>query len=201
MCESKYIEEMKEALSSTDQTVLFVESDTKRLIDTCVEYLKFKGYKIVKPVECICNVKTLAELVCFFYSLLDLKHPECVNSYRNEVKDRVIAKKFIAARMNISNTNKQEALKECVQIIKTIFDYEDEFHFKYELNFNIFGQDKMGWITDKAIKIINRELKYKIESDAEIRREEMIKAQDTENLGFDNLDEILEKLEKKNNGR
>ena len=66
MEENKYIDEIKEALSSTDQTVLFVEPDAKRLIDTCVEYLKFKGYKIVKPVECVCNVKTLDELVCFF---------------------------------------------------------------------------------------------------------------------------------------
>lgn len=199
MEENKYIEDIKKAVSAFDQTVLFGKLGTEELSEVCATYLKFKGYKVVKPVVGKFNVKTLDELICFFYSLLDLKHPNYVNSYRNIVKDRVIAKKFVAARMNTSSSNKKEALNECTEIIKTIFNYENEFHFKYEIRFNIFGQGKMGWITDKAIQIINRELKYKREDEAEKRIEEMIKAQDTSNLGFDNLQEILDKLEKKNN--
>ena len=155
--------------------------------------------KIIKPVVNVRNVKTSDELICFFYNRLDSRYPECVSSYRNVVKDRVTAKRFVEARMKASDINKKEALNECVEIVKAIFDYESEFHFKYEINFKIFGQDKLGWVTDKAIQIINRESKYKREDMAEKRAEEMIRAQDTSNLGFDNLQEILDKLEKKNN--
>lgn len=198
---SKHIEDIKEAISVSDQVVLFGKSDMEQLNEACVKYLKFKGYKIVKPINRFHNVKTLDELICFFYSRLDSRHPECVNSYRSMTKDRVTAKKFVEARMNASGINKKEALNECVEIVKTLFDYESEFHFKYEMNFKMFGQDKLGWITDKAIQIINRESRFRKEDLAEKRSEEMIKAQDTSNLGFNNLQEILEKLEKKNNGK
>ena len=197
--ESKYIEDIKEAVSVSDQVVLFGKPEMGQLDEACVKYLKFKGYKIIKPANRSHNVKTLNELICFFYSRLDSRHPECVNSYRSVIKDRVIAKKFIEARMKASDVNKKEALNECVEIIKVLFAYESEFHFKYEMNFKMFGQDKLGWITDKAIQIINRESKFRKEDLAEKRSEEMIRAQDTSQLGFNNLQEILEKLEKKNN--
>lgn len=200
MEENKYIENIKEAISSSDQTVLFINSGTEQLVDACTNYLKFKGYKITKPVDNICNVRTIDELICYFYTMLELKHPDCINSYRNMMKNRTIAKKFVEARMVASNINRKEALNECVEIIKTVFKYESEFHFKYEMNFKIFGQNKSGWITDKAIQIMNRELKYKKKANADKKMEEMIKAQDTENLGFDNLQDILDKLEK-NNGK
>ena len=198
--ENNYIEKIREAILASDQTVLFGKPDVEQMVEACAKYLKFKGYKIIKPAGNICNVKTMDELICFFYSKLDSKYPEYVNNYRNVVRDRVVAKKFIESRMKVSGINKKEALKECVEIIKTVFDYETEFHFKYEMSFKMFGQDKLGWVTDKAIQIINRELKYKKEDDAERKRDVMIGVQDTENLGFDNLDEILEKLEKNKNG-
>ena len=120
--ESKYIEKIRESVLISDQTVLFGKSDMEHLIKACVEYLKFKGYKTIKPSTNVCNVKTLDELICFFYSRLDSKHPEYINSYRSIIKDRVIAKKFIESRMKASDVNKKEALNECVEIIKAIFE-------------------------------------------------------------------------------
>lgn len=199
MARIDYIANIRNVVLVSDQSNLFVDDNNTQLINACIEYLKVSGYKIIELPKYIYTVKSLDELISFFYSMLELKHPGYISGYRNMSGDRAIAKRFVEARIKASGFNKKEALNECTEIIRTVFDHESEFNFKYKITFKIFGQDKLGWVTDKAIQIINNTLEIENEELAEKRREEMIDAQDTKNLGFDNLQGILDQLEKKNN--
>jgi len=137
-----------------------------------------------------------------FYAYLDYRHPELAGTHRNIKKDRAIAKRFLEARMEIGSLNKEYALDECAQIIKTIFDREPEFNFTIPLSFEILGQQTLGWITKKAVEFMNfeRELKEQklIEAIQEKHVEKYLKEHGEDSLGFD-VDELLKKLDKENN--
>lgn len=200
MSENDYIVNIRSAVSESDQTNLFAEGKTTQLVKACIEYLKFSGYKVIRLPKYIYTVKSLDDLISFFYSMLELKYPGHVSDYRNIAENRAIAKRFVEARSKASGVSKKEALNECAEIIRTVFNHEYGFNFKHKMTFRLFGQDKFGWVTDKAIQIINKNLEVGYEELAEKRREEMIDAQDKKDLGFGDLQEILDKLEK-DNGR
>lgn len=200
MSENDYIVNIRSAVSESDQTNLFAEGKTTQLVKACIEYLKFSGYKVIQLPKYIYTVKSLDDLISFFYSMLELKHPGHVSDYRNIAENRAIAKRFVEARSKASGVSKKEALNECAEIIRTVFNHEYDFNFKHKMTFRLFGQDKFGWVTDKAIQIINKNLEVGYEELAEKRREEMIDAQDKKDIGFGDLQEILDKLEK-DNGR
>lgn len=191
MSDTKYINAIKEAVSEADQTVLFGNQDSTKLVEACIDYLKFSGYKVTKPAKCVYAINSIDELISFFYILVDVKHPEYVNAHRNVAENRAIAKRFVQSRMEASNINKKEAFNECAEIIDTVFKYEAEFKFKYDISFRLFGQNKLGWVTDKAIQIINQKRESNGEDALEKKRQDMIDTQDTSDLGFD-LDEILD---------
>jgi predicted RNA-binding protein with PUA domain len=96
--------------------------------------------------------------------------------------------------MAATGASKEYALNECGEIIRTVFEYEKEFKFKYAITFSVFGQDNLKWVTDKAIQIMNRNSQEKEEEDAEILREKVIAAQDTSDLGFNDLDDLLAEM-------
>lgn len=198
MLENKYIVNIGKAISESDQNNLYSNGETTQLVMACIEYLKFKGYKVIQLPKGIDTVKSLDDLISFFYSILERKYPGYVSDYRNIAENRAIAKRFVEARRKVSGFSKKEALNECAEIIRTVFNHEHEFNFKYKMTFRLFGQDKFGWVTDKAIQIINKNLEVGYEELAEEMREEMIDAQDKKDLGFGNLQEILDKLEKDN---
>jgi len=123
----------------------------------CKEYLRFLGYKIIEPIEPkYTNVKNTKDLVQLFYALVDYHYPQAVGYYRNIKKDMKIAKDFVQSRMDASSITKKEALQECSLIIETLFKNSSEFNFDGPVsNFGIFGQQKMGWVTEKIIRIIH----------------------------------------------
>lgn len=200
MSENEYIVNIRKAVSDSDQNNLYSNGETPQLVIACIEYLKFSGYKVVQLPKYIRIIKSLDDLISFFYSMLELKHPGHVSDHRNIAENRAIAKRFVEARSKASGINKKGALNECAEIIRTVFNNEYEFNFKYKITFRLFGQDKFGWVTDKAIQIINKNLEVGYEELAEKMREKMIDVQDKKDLGLGDLQEILDKLEK-DNGR
>lgn len=203
--EKKFIEAVEKALFAVGQKTLF-GNPMDNLENACIEFLKYRGYNVSKPQKYLnTKVKSLKDLIDLFYSLLDkrLDDTSCYISYRNnQIKDLAIAKSFVDSRMVVNDVGRDIALKECANIVKTIFDHYYEFNFKYPINFSIFGQKKMGWVTDKALQILNRCLKDEIEDRSELKRKEALAAQDTSNLGYQDIDELLEKFEmEENNGK
>lgn len=183
----------------TQQEGLFFGSNQKfeKLEQACVFYLKYKGYKIIKPVIYKYNIKKSENLIKLFYLLLDRAHPEYTNVYRNLSKDRATIKRFIESRLESSNLSKEAILNECAEIIDTIFKYESEFKFKFPINLGMLGQKNCGWITEKSIQIINN----KKTNSSKIKQEKLItkyeEEYNEEEMGFSNSDinSILKNLE------
>jgi len=179
----------------------FLQPDTDIVAKACKKLLISMGYKVVDPVKKVYNVRNIDDLIAFFYAFLDYKHPELVGTHRNIKKDRAIAKRFLEGRMEVGSLNKELALDECAQIIKTIFDREKEFNFTIPLSFEIFGQQAAGWITRKAVELLNEEkeehLKKITEEIQERHTAEYLKEHGEESLGFD-INNLLRKMEKEN---
>ena len=193
----KILEKIHEGWLETQQGTLFGSENPpfELLADACIEYLKYKGYKVVKPLKRF-DIKKLDDLIHLFYAYSDLKHPELINSYRNLVRDRALTKHLIVARQEASNMCRKAAMNECAEIIATIFEHEKEFNFKRPVTFNVLGQKNCGWITEKAIQIMNKKIMGKDEERREILIASLDKKYDAEPGGFEDLDEILENLRK-----
>jgi len=172
----------EEILNELSEAILHNSLIRAQIIETkCAEYLKECGYKVVAPVLVTYkNIKNVNELVRFFYVLVDYHYPSPMGYYRNISKDRAIAKRFVENRVEASQISKEDAIKECAFMIESLFKYADEFKFKNNpTSFGIFGQESMGWVTEKLVHII---LKKKEEA-KEARREQLEKEM---------LDKILE---------
>lgn len=114
------------------------------------------GYKVSDPVVVDDKILTLKDLRNHFYKCLWSKYPNrqshyLEGSWKSELR---IFKLFVEARES-SGLNRFNAIQECVRIINTIFEYSDQFNFKNPIDIRVLGQDKSGWITQKALFIIN----------------------------------------------
>ena len=191
---------IKDAVNALDQTSLFGDSADreKDLVKACVIYLKEKGYSIHKTQEVYKNISNTTDLVKLFYARL-MKHLNNTHIYRNSLtRDLTTAKRFVESRMTVSNLDKSAALQECAKIIDAIFDHYDKFGFKYQINFSIFGQQKMAWVTERAVQFINEaqeENKQKRRDDIE---KEILKEKEKEcDTSIEELDAIIAHLEGK----
>jgi hypothetical protein len=201
----------KELISKIKSTATMAEGkplfgDPKGDLETaCVDYLKYRGYHVVKSDKYAkSSVKNLQDLISLFYGLLSTKLDKAKrhDSYRNPmVRDLATAKRFVKSRMEANGVSEDLALNECANIIKTVFKHYHEFNFKYDVSFSIFGQQNLAWVTEKAIQILNRKIKEEVADRAEARRQEAIATHHSDQLGFDDLDEILKVIkEEEENG-
>ncbi len=196
MTEIEFLNKLKLAITMSEQVNIFSNNNyIDKIVEESIRYLRFRGFKVTEPKKFKINISSIDDLIKYFYLLINSKHPnEYVLSY-NSGKDRAIAKRFVMNRMAATGANKEYALNECGEIIRTVFEHEQEFKFKYAITFSIFGQDNLKWVTDKAIQIMNKSLQEKEEAEAEILREKVIAAQDTSDLGFNDLDDLLAEME------
>lgn len=188
------IKAIKDNVGVVDQ-VDFLKAGDKysELKETCKKFLVYVGYKVVDPVQYQIIVKKQDDLINFFYTLLAYYHPEWLSKRNSTGQDRAMAKQFVEVRMT-TGISKQIALNECAEIIETVFKHENEFHFKYPLSFSIFGQKKLGWVTDYAMQIIN---KKRTEANIRAEEESRKKVEDSyenEVMGFIDLDDVLKKV-------
>lgn len=141
-------------------------------IDAAKKILLDAGYRVVKP-EVTTKVRTIKDLKDYFYNRLYQKYPDrLVNRVPNVQMDMRFAKLFFEARLLAGDVGKQVALQDCVDTIDIIFDHEDEFMFKYPImDISILGQGKLGWITQKAVELLNKEKSKKLAR----KSEEMLK--------------------------
>jgi len=177
-----------------DQNSLFdVDHIEKRLIPLCVGFLQECGFCISSPpVESFDGIKSYDDLIIYFYDLQKMKSGNRFSSSYNLGKDRSIAARLVDSRMVASGCSKEVALQECGRLVKTLFDHIDEFNFDGNIEFSIFGQDKLLWLTNRLLSIMNSELA----KESEVRLERLYKKiienqQDNYTAGYGDLDELL----------
>ena len=184
------------AISDLNQANIFGSKTKEDVIEACVNYLKYNGYRIIFPVETIKKrITTIDSLIDYFYAKLSKHHSECESVYVHRGRDLGIAKAFIDSRIKSTGFSRFEAIKECVCIIDIVFEFEDEFNFKYNFNFSMFGQANQGWITAKALEIMDRErLKYE-ESKLDELHAKILSTHDQNKIGWDNMEELIAKFD------
>lgn len=147
----KAIAGIKSALKDLEQPSMF-DLDYTGLEDACKLFLSKREYRIGKLPKKT-NLKKTDDLVEAYYALERYWHNDKPGSYRNLMKDRTTAKRFVEARMEASGVDKVAALNECALIVRTVFRFEKEFNFTMAFSFGMFGQKKCGWITERALSI------------------------------------------------
>jgi hypothetical protein len=184
-----------------DQTDLFSggKSIEETRIDAAKEILLSAGYRLIEPIMINEQIVTQKRLRDYFYMRLDSKYPNrCLRRPPNIKYDMQIISRFVKSRMD--GASEKRAIQECVAIIDALFDYEDDFNFKYPISdIGILGQGKLAWITEKAITIIE------IKKNEKIAKEIYRKADEIENdctvdvkERMNNLDALLENMEANN---
>ena len=192
------VDSIKKAVNNLEQCDLF-ESGYGELTGVCKRFLEKQGYKVIKSHYTYPKIEKSSDLIDLFDALFVRYHPGLAVPFRRKGVARAIAKRFVEARMESTDLTKEQALVECGEIINTVFKYNVEFNFTMPLHFGIFGQENCGWITDKAVQIMNRKkdlesmIRSKKAQDACIK--EYIKIHGEEGIGFD-IDKIIENMEK-----
>lgn len=178
------------------------EEMEEQRIEDCKQFLINKGYRVEDPPDRLkFNIKTLDELIEFFYGRMSLKHKELKFISRRKVMDRKIMSEFVKSRMN-KGISRERAMDECAEMIDILFEHEEKFNFKYPvLSVGILGQRNLAWVTEKLEDFLlrqrikarleqrrafNRELEKKY--DIEIKEEFLTKEEE--------LRKLLEEMEK-----
>ena len=168
-------------------------------IEAAKEILMRAGYRIIDPVIVNAEINNKRKLRDYFYMRLDSKHPNRQRRRMPNIKyDMQIIGRFVESQMN--GISEKSAIQECVSIINTLFDYEEEFNFKYPIaDIGILGQGKMSWITEKAIELLNRKRNTTVEDKARRKADAIEESYDIDaEERLTNLDDLLKKMEANN---
>ena len=125
-----------------------IEAAKKLLIDN--------GYIVREPITTKNSVTSPSKLVKFFYDRVGYYNPELkyLPSADNK-RDLSIAKGFIASRTSKS-VGRKRAIQECCDIIEVMLKYEPLLGLDFRIySMRILGQEKLGWVTDKAVEMLN----------------------------------------------
>jgi len=148
---------IEEGLLETQQENLF-GSESAGLDNACINYLRYKGYSVRKPLMPPYEIKKLNDLISLFYVFLSKHNKKGELVYKNEKQDLKIAKSLVESIQNTDGLSRQAAMKQCASIIQIVFKNIDRFKFNIPLTFGIFGQKNMSWVTELAIKIMNEKI-------------------------------------------
>jgi len=197
-----FLTEMQKLIVASQQGDLFgnKKAFTKSSVDVAVEFLKGQGYSVRPPMGYPVKITKLDGLLSMFYGLLSDIYELHLLPLPNKKKDRAVAKAFIESRMEIDNISRDTALQQCGLIIQTIFKHPEVFKFETPPTFGILGQKQMGWMTDRAIQIINKKIAKDKEISLKTAVDKMTKRiEDNYHMGFslDELTVIQKRLEDK----
>ena len=150
------------------------------LIEACVDVVRdLGGYKVTAPFEFYWyTAKNLDDLRLIFYNYIDQCSAAQVSSYREEKRDRAIIKALVQSRTEVNDLSKEETIKECAEIIKTIFEYQSEFNFTIPITIEMLRPGKMGWIVEKAIGMMNSGKEDALERRAEEHARKFLEEQE-----------------------
>ena len=178
------------------------EEREEKKIEKYREFLIEKGFRVENPPKSLkFNIKTLDELINFFYSRMSLKHPDLKLVKRNFGRDRKIASAFVKSRRE-KGINRQRAYSESAELIEILFREEERFKFKYPVkSIGILGQKNLRWVTEKLENMWLREKIYERSKNLREFNQKLEKAQEVE-VELEQLDreDELEKILKEMDG-
>ena len=152
------------------------------------------GYAVTEPRIVNERVVTLKDLRNYFFMRLWTKYPGRQTHYYENWQQELRMIRLFVESIELRGLSRSNAIQRGIEIIDTIFNYEEEFRFKNPIDIRVLGQGKAGWITGKAIEIMNKQLEKRIESEMKQKAEELEDklARDLEKQSF--IDNKLDNL-------
>jgi len=200
--EDKYIKELNNALVSLkdDNSLISDRIKYDNLLTACISIIKHNNYAVIMRPKGAKNTKVAKDLVALYYHLAQF-HLGQITLYRNDKVDFPIAKRLVEKMQFSTKLEYKDAISKCVQIIEGLFKYRKELnlHPKTFTSFSLFGQDKLGWITERILSLINDELYddsewiTRIDAAAELYAEK-----NNIEFGFPDLEKLANEIRKKN---
>ena len=151
------LDQMEACLSALKQTDI-IGPNFNSIDDLCIEWLKDRHYSVRPPIGYPVKITKLDEIISMFYDFLSTAYQKHLLPPSNIMRDRAIAKAFIEKRMEADKISRKDAMQQCALIVQTVLRTPEVFKFETPPTFGIFGQAEMGWITERAIKIINEQI-------------------------------------------
>ena len=110
--------------------------------------------------------------------------------------DMQMISRLVKSRM-ATGLGEKASIQECISIIDTIFNYEEEFRFKYPImDATILGQDKLGWVTAKALKLMDDKKRDAESERLRLKSEEVEQSLDSDSKKVESkLDVLLMSME------
>lgn len=186
---------LEESIKNIEKAGYRVVRDAEEAKQVAIE----SGWQVTEPILVNGKVITLKDLHNYFFMRLWTKYPERYKYYVSNIKNELrMIRLFVESREKVG-LNRFNAIQQCVAIIDVIFNHEKEFNFKKPIDIRVIGQAKAGWITERALQIVNNKLLKQREQDAERKIEEI-----ENNTKIDlrekakKLDELLAKMEANN---
>ena len=189
----KFLGEMQKLITASQQGDLFGNKDVfiDKSVRICEEFLKASGFSVRRPMNYPNKIKKPDDLIKLFYMLVEKNHEDYLSVSSNTSRDRAIAKAFVKHRIEDGNLDYNTALQQCGMIITQVFKRTDVFKFDTAPSFGIFGQGDMAWVTERAVQLINEDIK----KEKEIFHKQTIDRM-TEELEKESSGISLEELEK-----
>ena len=195
--EGKSVKEtqLDESIKNIEKAGYRVVRDAEEAKNIAIE----SGWQVTEPILVNDKVITIKDLRNYFFMRLWSKYPNRYKYYVDNVKNEFrMIRLFIESR-EAKGLNRFNAIQQCVAIVDAIFDHEEEFNFKNPIDIRVLGQAKAGWITEKALQIVNNNLLKEREKEAERRIAEMENNTKIDLKGkARELDELLAKMEANN---
>jgi len=157
---SKFLGEIQKLLTASQQGDLFGNKKmfTEKSTEVCVEFLKGQGYSIRTPISYPAKITKLDEIISMFYGFLSNTYQKHLLPPSNIKRDRMVAKALVEKRMEADKISRHDAMQQCAMIVKTVLRTPEIFKFETPPTFGIFGQAEMGWVTERAIRVINDQI-------------------------------------------
>jgi hypothetical protein len=200
--EDKNIKELNNALVSLKDDTPLIPDRIKynNLLTACINIVKQNNYAVIMKPKGSEKVKTTRDLVDLYYYLLQFNLGK-VTPCRDDMIDLSIAKRFVKKIKDSTKLEYHDALAKCVEIVEGLFKYHNELNLNPQTftSFKLFGQDKLGWITERILSLINDELYddsdwiNRVDASSEVYAEK-----NNIEFGFPDLEELANEIRRKN---
>lgn len=175
------------------------------VLTRCIELLRANNYIVTRSEINGGSITNVGDLVNHYYNLLRFKTNNSIRPYRDQGADLATAKAFMNTIQESTGYEYAEALNFAGRLVFEFFNLYRDWDISPEAMCafkGVFGQDRMGWITERLIKHINKEAlsQAKAEHQAELDTQEYIKIKKVE-FGWPDLAELVKKKKEEQDGK
>lgn len=186
----KALKEMKEGNPLIPESFLLDSVLTK-----CRDLLVRNNYAVIKKPRTALKVKNVKGLVDLYYYILSATTN--LTPYRDDKIDLVTAKRLVKHVQSSTGLNYELSLVKCIKIVEGLFVYKRQLNIHPEVmtTFKVFGQDRLGWITEKIVFLLNKEAhnEARLVASADAAADAYAKKHNIK-FGWEDLEELANKI-------